>query len=177
MARTSREERKAWTILQEAGISGPPVAVEDLARRLGVCIRYAPLKTNVSGMLYRACDHVVVGINSADPPTRQRFSIAHEIGHLVLHEGEPVFVDRQIRTYHRDGRSALGELPREVEANALAAALLMPRPFIVRALSEMAESGEGTDRGGLVAGLARQFHVSHQAMEYRLTNLGVLSPG
>jgi Zn-dependent peptidase ImmA (M78 family) len=59
---------------------------------------------------------VVVWVNSANAPTRQRFTIAHELGHALLHE-EGVF---------RDAAFAPAGNREERDANDFAAALLIP---------------------------------------------------
>lgn len=44
---------------------------------------------DISGMLYRDDTRTVIGLNSTQSPTRQRFTVAHELGHLKLHPGRP----------------------------------------------------------------------------------------
>src|SRR5262245_61528186 len=107
-------------------VESPPVPVERLAEGLGAEIVYQSFEGDVSGMLYRDENRNLIGVNSAHGANRQRFTIAHEIGHLKLHAGKPVFVDSfGGRVNLRDGTSDL----QEVEANAFAASLLMPQQF------------------------------------------------
>ncbi|WP_301176672.1 ImmA/IrrE family metallo-endopeptidase [Actinomadura geliboluensis] len=47
------------------------------------------MKDDVSGMLVREPTRTVIGINQGHAATRQRFPVAHEIGHLQLHKGSP----------------------------------------------------------------------------------------
>src|SRR3954470_4270018 len=68
----------------------------------------------------------IIGINSSHPETRKRFTIAHEMGHLVLHQLDQVHVDKQFLVKLRDDISSQAIDPHEIEANAFAAALLMP---------------------------------------------------
>ncbi|MBG9259871.1 ImmA/IrrE family metallo-endopeptidase [Corynebacterium belfantii] len=89
---------------------------------------------------------------------RQRFSLAHELGHLV-EDGEKAQVDRRRNTV-----SSQGTDPHEIYANAFAAELLMPS-FAVRQLFHA---------GGDARFLATYFNVSGIAMENRLKNLGLV---
>jgi Zn-dependent peptidase ImmA (M78 family) len=174
MNNPSKAERRAMELLADLGISEPPVPVEDIARRLDVELRYEAFDGDVSGMLYRQGpgDDAIIGVNSRQAPTRQRFTVAHEIGHLMLHRGQPVFVDSFVRVNWRAGKPGRDE----VEANAFAAELLMPRNLIEREIDRALTRDGSLLRDALVAELARKFHVSTEAMSYRLSNLGVLDP-
>lgn len=99
-------------------------------------------------------------INSEHAPVRQRFTTAHELGHLIRHNqrhspGTPLY-------YKRDSLSACGSDDEEVYANQFAAALLMPAELVCA----YAESHDEF-------GLARLFGVSLDAMRHRLNNLQI----
>jgi Zn-dependent peptidase ImmA (M78 family) len=126
------------------------------------------LADDVSGILVRDGERKVVVVNAKHAPARQRFTIAHEIGHLVLHPGQEVHVDNAFRINLRDGRSATADDVEEVEANAFAAILLMPLEWVRSAMSS--PSIDLTDDGE-VCRLADEFQVSTQAMLIRLTTL------
>lgn len=168
-------EKQAWRLLCDYMIEGPPVPVERLAENLGAEIVYQPFEGDVSGMLFRdeSQSRSVIGVNSAHASKRQRFTVAHEIGHLKLHEGKPVFVDSfGGRINLRDGTSD----NQEVEANAFAAELLMPKAFLLSAVKEIIARRGGTSPGDLVNELAKTFRVSKESMNYRLQNLGFIDP-
>ncbi|HYF91437.1 MAG TPA: ImmA/IrrE family metallo-endopeptidase [Symbiobacteriaceae bacterium] len=105
---------------------------------------------------------------------RRRFSIAHEVGHYVLHylpRTAPVGVfactSRDMETDAVPARESAARLlhcRREVEANLFAGELLMPAPSVA-AMHKVT--------GGQVGKLARHFNVSARAMEIRLTRLGL----
>jgi Zn-dependent peptidase ImmA (M78 family) len=124
-------------------------------------------------MIYRFDDHAVIGVNSTHAPTRQRFTLAHEIGHYVLHAGQPMFVDSFVtRVNWRNGESNL----EETQANQFAAELLMPRELVAREVDRALTRKQTIDAQGLASQLAELFNVSQQSMEFRLANLGVLDP-
>lgn len=173
MNRANNAEQKAITLLQDLGFDDVlPVPVEDVARRLGAAIDYEPYEGEVSGMLYRSDRHTLIGVNSRHAKTRQRFTIAHEIGHLYMHKGTPMFIDRFMRVNRRDGASNV----HEVEANSFAAELLMPRKLVAREVDRALSKRRSISPTDLVVVLAKSFGVSTEAMQYRLTNLGVLDP-
>lgn len=171
----TRTERFAHQILQSHGVTAPPVPVEEIARQLGARLSFEHFGPDVSGMLFRDGDKAVIGVNATHPKTRQRFTIAHEIGHLHLHKGRPMFVDRPVRVDRRDGNASLGIDPKEIEANSFAANLLMPEKMIVAAVAHPSIS-RIDDMEEVIRRLASRFDVSIQAMEYRLANLGLVVP-
>lgn len=170
-----RAERQASKVLEEHGISKPPVPVEKIATALGASLSYEPFedKDAISGMLFRDGNRTVIGINSAHGRTRQRFSVAHELGHLLLHEGK-LFVDRVARINLRDETSSKATDKEEIEANSFAAAILMPEEFVVREVAKRFERSSTIKPDILISELARLFDVSKEAMDYRLRNLGIL---
>jgi Zn-dependent peptidase ImmA (M78 family) len=173
-----RSERRAQGVLARFGIQEPPVAVEKIARLLGAQLQFVPYDDEMSGMLYRdkETDVVVIGINSFHASTRQRFSIAHEIGHLELHKQRLMFVDRLFRVSTPSPDSGWGSRQEEIEANGFAAALLMPEQFIDAAMLRQLKPNEPLDGDEFLQDLASRFDVSVEAMRYRLTNLGRLIP-
>lgn len=164
-------ESRVSEILKRFGITEPPVPAENIARGLGAQITYEPFEGEISGMLLRDQDTLVIGVNSRHAPTRQRFTVAHEIGHILIHEGRPVFIDRFVRVNFRDGESSTEER----EANAFAAELLMPHDLIISAADSVLLKRPEYTPEKLVRVLARQFEVSLAAMQYRLINLEVLN--
>lgn len=162
-------EKRATRLLAEHGVTEAPVEVEGLAKALGISVRHERLDNDVSGLLLVENGVAKVAINESHHRNRRRFTLAHEIGHVLLHaEGDRVFVDRR---FFRNQWSSKGELREEIEANAFAAALLMPRSLIRRHLE--ADSGI-TDVD--VFRLATKFQVSEQAMTLRLVKLGYIEP-
>lgn len=169
--------RVAQGMLEEAGVAEPAVPVEDLARMVGAVVSYQPFDSqDISGLLYRAANAApVIGVNSANAKVRQRFTIAHELGHMQFHKGHSLILERQMHVNFRDTTSATTTNQEEAEANQFAAELLMPRDFLERALKSLL-SGRPLSDAAIVSKLAKRFEVSRQAMEYRLASLGLLTP-
>jgi Zn-dependent peptidase ImmA (M78 family) len=147
--------------------------VEGVALYLGLQIERAKLGDDVSGVLVVADGRGIIGVNSDHSPVRQRFSVAHEIGHFLMHRNaQDLFIDKGYFAAFRDSRSSTGEDRREREANAFAAALLMPARLVKNAVAQ--HRFDLGDEEALDA-LAELFQISRQAMTYRVANLGIFT--
>ena len=163
-------ENTAEGLLEQAGVHSAPVSVEKIADYLGLRIRLADLGQDCSGVLVRNGDRAVIGVNWGHHTNRRHFSIAHEIGHFLLHKGD-TYVDKGYRVNFRDLESGSGTKQEEVDANMFAAALLMPANWVRKAFGD--QPFDLTEDDGLEA-LARKFDVSTQAMTYRLVKLQLI---
>lgn len=163
----------------------PPVPVERVATSLlGLFIdeaddlRALPGAPTDQGRLSGMLDseEMVIWVDRGEArrsPGRRRFTIAHEIGHLLLHVpvSHKVFYDRPGDIRETEEDSPDGELPelrqREREANVFARELLMPEPL-------MNEQAHAT--GFNLPALANRFEVSVPAIRLRLRLLKLLPP-
>jgi Zn-dependent peptidase ImmA (M78 family) len=166
--RYARIKRELAAILERANVVAPPVPVEKIAKMLGARIQQANFNNQVSGILVRKGDDVVIGVASEQSKNRQRFTIAHELGHLILHEGEEVHVDREFRVKLRSRVSSEAVDVDEIEANAFAAGLLMPETLLRKDVKNFDVDFEDASQ---VDSLAKRYNVSSQAMTFRLLNL------
>lgn len=139
-------------LLEVFGIIKPPVPVEDIADRLGVPINKVPAP-GWSGALTVMNNHAVIWLDLVEAPVRHRFTIAHELGHLMLQETERA---------HRD--TTFDGSPEESAANRFAADLLMP----LWMLDDYADAATSPEK---VEAIAELFGVSRAAMERRLLEL------
>lgn len=168
--RWTRIRKEARELLAEFDIQKPPVPVQNLARGCGARIVLVPGNDdNIDGFLYRDEDEVVIGVNRDRAAVRRRFTVAHELGHLRLHEQGQIHVDRGFRVRLRSGVSSEGTDWDEMEANRFAAELLMPIDFLRDDLKgqefDLADDNE-------LRSLARRYGVSTQALAIRLNGLG-----
>ncbi len=155
-----------WKILVDARDSAP-VKVNDIPLKLGIDLRFAYLGAHISGMLEWIGSTYRITINASDPSTRQRFTLAHELGHYMLHRhliGDGVIDDRAYRStdkgkYHN---TLIGPFE-ETRANKFAANLLMPRDLIN---SEKDKLTGNEDE--IIEQMANKFEVSKQSMAIRL---------
>lgn len=147
-----------------------PVPVVKIANQFGLqVVEYKFKKASISGMLiddYEDGEWGIV-INENEPRQRQRFTIAHELGHFLLHTrttGEQ-FVDMRadLNVFYR--AVSFGNSSQEQDANLFAANLLMPK-------EEVQEYYEATQD---IKETADYFDVSQSAMNFRLTNLRLIT--
>lgn len=170
--RTNKEpQSEATRLIQEMGIVRAPVPVEKIARHLGAQVRFSPLDDEISGMIYIKNETPIIGVNSLHHPNRQRFTIAHECGHLVLHRSvltREIHVDKEFHVLRRDDKTATGTDLLEIQANRFAAELTMPHKFLLEALGNRAID---IDDSSLVKELSHKFKMSEEAMRIRISNL------
>jgi len=159
-------------LLVKHNIVKAPVDVESLAHVLHVDVRKSHVEGDISGFLYRDHDKsaAVIGVNSRHHHNRQRFTIAHELGHFLLHTGDKVHVDHGFEVRLRNDESSQGTNLDEKEANLFAAELLMPKSFIERDLEEIGAVDLNDER--TIKTLAEKYRVSSHALAFRLAYLG-----
>ena len=155
--------------------AAPPVDVYRIAREKNIKIVEEPASDDLSGFLLRDTENnkAVIGVNKLHPFTRRRFTVAHEIGHYLLHDYEGFHFDGPGSGLHvrfRDQKAHEGTDIDEREANLFAAELLMPEDFILNAVNQIG-TVDLLDTKKLEE-MAKMFKVSTQALMYRLTSLG-----
>ncbi|WP_294984101.1 ImmA/IrrE family metallo-endopeptidase [uncultured Fenollaria sp.] len=118
----------------------------------------------------------VIRINMYEPLVRQRFTIAHEIGHILLGHGGISYRDTSY-TIYKD----LIERMNEVSANTFAAELLMPERLLRKALEntmselnyDKTQKFSDSDIDYLAENTAKKMMVSVESFKYRLKNLNI----
>lgn len=135
-----------------------PVKLGSMAKELGVVVKRSPtIPRSVSGQIKRLETGIYeIKINKYESRKRQRFTLAHELAHFLLHRNE---IDRlgeiADNVLYRSGASETIEY----EANRLAAQIIIPE----EAISERQQaSGKNVDQ------LAKEFGVSKTVMEVRM---------
>lgn len=139
-----------------------PVRVGALAEALGLGVVRSTLQPGISGQIEPSRDFrsgFVIKVNRHEVKYRQRFTIAHEIGHYVLHKDRIGDGIRDTKLYRSKLSNAM-----EAEANRFAAGILMPIEKIREILSNL-DMKRDRDSARV---LADKFEVSSDAMEIRL---------
>jgi hypothetical protein len=196
---------------QEHGaITAPPVPIEDILElHLGLTFEISELKTelghpDVLGGIWFGEGLIKVD-QSLDPSAeprllgRYRFTLAHEVGHWQLHRRH-LMQDPSARSLFESGggpafvQRSSDSPPEEIQANAFAAAVLMPRQMVFDAwcqwrgsqapvsVSQLEVSAYHTDPKAneemamekFCKPLAEKFEVSAQAMRIRLAQMDLL---
>jgi Zn-dependent peptidase ImmA (M78 family) len=151
----AQAEFMAEAFLHRHGVRRPPVFLLELAQQVKI------IDVSIGDITQSALLHAVPGglfaviLRRLDGAQRQRFSLAHEIGHRILHpaytarhELEPVAARRDVSRLERT-------------VDHFAACLLMPRGWFAPRMRE----------GASVAELAREFDVSLAAAQARIREL------
>ncbi len=179
MAALQLEAKEAHKLIKQNNITKPPIAVTEIAKALGINVIPYGFGDGVSGILIIEDNISTIGYSNSDSKKRQRFTIAHELGHYVLHSDrkninkkEQIFVDKKFLVRYRGSQKySHAEILNEKEANAFAAELLMPKSFIEAELSK--KDYMDYTESELIEELANVFDVSVIAMSYRLANLNI----
>jgi Zn-dependent peptidase ImmA (M78 family) len=127
-----------------------PVPVETIASLCGYqVISLTTLPLELSGIV--SLDKKLIGINSKHHPRRQRFSLAHELGHILLkHPPEARSSQEEIKRFNR-------------EADLFAAELLMPSDDLRAMATKECD----------LSFLRTRYDVSNEALRLKLVSLSL----
>lgn len=163
-------------IFAECGIEGYPINVIKIARMLNFDIIPGKFKqNNVYGAMWDGSDEIKIGnrsskrfilYNAEDSKERQMFTIAHELGHFMLHCNDS---ENFFERYHGDGGQGEREKQIEDAADFFAASLLMPR----KEFKKYIEINRGLGKEKLVDKICNDFWVEKEAVDRRLSEVGI----
>lgn len=160
MIRSRLAREKANNILSMYQINEAPIDVEFIAKQLGFEVHPFDFPNEISAAIKIIGSLKVIGVNNKHPKTRQRFSVAHELGHYL--SGHEEF-DEEKRAFVDPSKKYLSpQFKQEEEADEFAAELLMPEPLLNQDVLE-----NHLD----LSELAEKYEVSEQAMTIQLVNL------
>lgn len=160
------------SILKESGIHSPAIPVAKIVKNQGLGIMPYDFDDNISGaLLVEGDSNATIGFNSSESEVRRRFTIAHELGHYLLHKDSSIYYDRP-QILFRDGNSSSGYDKKEREANRFAASLLMPKFMLTKSLEDERFRNPNSTDEKIIKNLSIKYKVSQIAMTYRLANLG-----
>lgn len=146
------------------GYSQYPVDPVIVARNLGINVYKRMMDAGTSGYIVKRAESWApdIFVNSEHAPVRQRFTVAHELGHFFKRLGMSEDQNKQY-ALKRAALAACGTDQEEIYANRFAAGLLMPEDAVV----------ELVDRNVPDLDAARLLQVSVEAFRHRKTNLGL----
>lgn len=157
-----------------------PVQVEALIENMGLGLERTALANDISGHIKREPDgHYIIRVNEGEHEYRQRFTMAHELGHFILHKS---ILERtggiNDNTMYRADRSApaynadINEI-HERQANSFAANLLMPDEAVREKWMEFSEQSNHPEHWVSLTDMHRFFRVSPSAMRWKCRNMGL----
>jgi Zn-dependent peptidase ImmA (M78 family) len=173
--RRSPEVRAAEILSEYHASRKLPIPVEKIALQLGAEIRDVDLDADLSGILVRNRERRIISVQRSHVDARKRFTIAHELGHLLMHPGRPYIAetDKPVRVDLRANTPGYANIREEREANQFAAALLMPAEVVQEYWDAL--SVKYADPIRVATKMAKEFNVSPVAMKYRIANLAIYS--
>lgn len=131
----------------------------------GIDVVVTDLGDEFDGLTTTSDDVALVLLATSRVPARQRFTLAHELGHLLAGDDQGIHLDKDVFD------PALRRDPSEIVANAFAAAFLMPEPRLREAVGS-----RGLDELGF-ADLASDLAVSPSTLAFRLRDLRLIDGG
>lgn len=133
------------------------VNIEAILNRYNIEIKRVDMPPAKSGYLKKIENHWIIGVNRNHHPHRQRFTMAHEFAHYILHRDDNNFFEDEI-FYRDENQTSI-----EFAANAFASKLLMPDDLIKMIIAGGVKS---------LKELALRFDVSTLAVKNRVISLG-----
>jgi Zn-dependent peptidase ImmA (M78 family) len=139
-----------------------PVKLGAIAERLGVKVLLSTLPRGTSGQIAQENGRFVIRINRHEAKHRQRFTLAHELAHFLLHSDRIVAEGGWSENVLL--RAPNQPIQIEYEANRLASDLVIPSHLLAKATADY--SGPMTSE--VIEDMAQRFGVSTAAMEIKL---------
>jgi len=144
-------------VLEDNSIIEPPISPKEIAQNSGIKVFFGTFPGDTSEIMgFYHIEGNSIYVNTDDAVNRQTFTIAHELGHALLHKE---IISSDPSRYKVLLRRPMGgeKDPLEQEANAFAARLLVPRKFLDRYY-----------KIATIEELSRLFVVSEDVIRYRL---------
>lgn len=165
-------------ILSENGIKQVPINAFDIARKLGFVIKTVSFQDDsISGVLWDGAEAFpslsgdycrIILLNVKESAERQLFTVAHELGHFMLHcNDETNFYERYIT---KDCKDAISEEQKDMEdkADFFAANLLLPRSTLLRFI----QTNDFNNENEIIASVSSVFCVEKETIRRRLEEIG-----
>ena len=161
-------EKLAMNILDLNGFNTVVVDPVKLANAYGIEVKNARFADgDISGMLRKENDKIIIYVNSSESIMRKRFTVAHELGHYFLNH-----LEKNDKTIHRKTDFFSNVTPKESDANAFAAAILMDQYKVEELYDKLHYIGVPLDK--IISKLSSTFRVSRPAVNIRLKKLGLI---
>ncbi len=145
-----------------------PIPIETIVSNQGIKLLSYDLGEGMSGVLIIEQGEATIGYNKNEHRVRNRFTIAHELGHFMLHKEKDLFVDKDFKIMFRTIPSNDVNEIHEKEANEFAASILMPEDLLRREIDLL--DLDYTDENAVKI-LAKKFDVSPISMSIRISKI------
>ncbi|MFI6630741.1 helix-turn-helix domain-containing protein [Nonomuraea fuscirosea] len=161
------QQLAAWARDQACGAGVDPSHTRDLAELIedvfGIDVAISQMPDGFDGLACSRENSRLIAVGTSTVPSRQRFTLAHELGHALAGDDQDLLVEADIFDKRRRRASS------EVRANAFATAFLLPEKLLKSETSGVTLTEES------FAELVFRWWVSPSALAWRLHNLNVIS--
>ena len=127
-----KAKAEARKLLRDLGLSAPPIDPEFVAESIGVDVVYVKFEGETASKIsgFYDVEEETIYINKEIGAGRKNFTIAHELGHHVMHREYAASENYTVmpRNNHYEGEKP----SEEKEADAFAAELLVPMTMLKR---------------------------------------------
>lgn len=151
-ARIAFSREMARKIIKKYGVTKPGTPLEAIARGEHLTIHYRKWSDSVSGLLLRS--EKVIGVNANHHPNRQRFSMAHELGHYFLGHSLTEYKTGITLDNPPTGDEDYSDAIQNREADEFANEILVPLPIVKEAVKTVKD----------IKILSEMFEVSREVM-------------
>ena len=163
--RKTQIERITIDLLNRHNYIDDMVDIADIVRQQNYNVFIDDLDNNISGYVDHENREVV--LNKNETPERRRFTLAHELGHIILNSNNSIqhrdnILNNQLDIYANDDK--------EVEANYFAGCILMPKNVFIREFNKIKQ-----DISVKTQLLAYYFGVSQLAVYVRANVLNLIN--
>lgn len=154
-ARVAYARQMARKVLDRYDLTGPPVDIEAILKAEGYVIERRLWPNSVSGVSLK--EQRLIGVNGNHSRVRQRFTLGHEYGHLILrHQTDDIPVS--LSSIDQEPQEIRYSNVEEREADIFSGELLVPLNFIKRSWAKCKD----------IEALAREYEVSRDVMVIQL---------
>ena len=173
---TEIKNKSPYEILEILQMNEPPFNPFDIAERLNLNVKRTLDydKLNTEGQIsVNENNEPEIWVNPIKSEARQRFTLAHEIGHLandVLPKINNPIIDKYETLYRSNAYGGI-----ETKANRFAAQLLMPLKQIEKFIEAQRGNNPKLCAKEAIELIAAKFEVSKQAVFHRLQNIGLVT--
>jgi len=156
-------------IVDNSFSKGKNIDIISMATTLGINVYSEPMSNDKSAFLRKEDDTFTITVNENHKMERQRFSVAHEIAHFILHND----LIENNTCVGRESNAISLDLEKEEEADNFAAEMLMPQKYVEEYLSKNnIHKNMFIFDDAIVKDLANKFNVSFFASIVRMRDLG-----
>ena len=162
-----KAKQAAINLLSKFGIDNPnKVEIVDIAHALDISITYSDLQNSEGRIVHGTTKSMVVLNKNCKYSTRSNFTIAHEIGHFILHKDEPIIHDDKVSGMSWFNPKYSSKIAKqEYEANCFASELLLPESIFRNEVEGKAFSPD------IIRYLSGNYKISRSAVIFKFTEL------